>query len=157
MDTESTLIGIGLLLIFIAPIAFILVRQTLADQKHKDRLVAFSRQHNLELSKQEFLSNLSIGLDETSGKLLILELKQTVKDWIFDLKDLQAGQLLELFSGNTSENHLDSIREIILDLRWKNSEYRIVFFDDSIPVLEKEARLNTARKWHLLLNNFKDC
>lgn len=158
MDTASTLIGIGLLLVFISPIAFMLLKQSGESKKHQRQLLALSSQYHLNLTHTESLSNISIGLDVMSKKLLILIFGKTTTEFLIDLNDISSSKVQKLlYEDSIEEKNLDNIREIYLEIKMKEgpAQNKLVFFEEvSTSVLEKESRLNTALKWNQLITNF---
>ena len=156
MDTASTLIGIGLLLLFIAPVGYLILKDGSQSRKNKKQFLMLSKQNNLVLSQTEIFPDFSLGLDEISKKLFVFVTGKTPKSFFIDLNNIQSAEVQKKYSETNSEkNSVDDICEITLDLKLKNpptEENRIIFFGgDFNSVLQKEARLNSALKWYSLI------
>ncbi|WP_424492885.1 hypothetical protein [Salinimicrobium sp. GXAS 041] len=153
MDTSSTLMGVGMLLIFIAPVAIYLMRQSSNKKSNRKHLILLAKQHNLKLSKIDFLPNLSLGLDEASGKLLVRYSGKENKNRCIDLNSYSSSVIAKSYSSNGSEpNNFDNISQISLRLKQNgktSEEEDLIFFEkDRTSVLQKEEMMHAAEKWN---------
>ena len=158
MDTASTLIGIGLLLLFVAPAGYLLFAEGSQNRKFKKQFLMLSKQNNLVLSQSQIFPDLSLGLDEISKKLIVFIAGKTPKAFFIDLNNIKSAEVQKKYSDvNSGKNNVDDICEIVLNLKLKNpssEENRIIFFGGVCnSVLQKEARLNSALKWNSLIQN----
>ncbi|GHA45529.1 hypothetical protein GCM10007103_28230 [Salinimicrobium marinum] len=158
MDTASTLIGMGFLLLFIAPVAYVLIKEASKNKSQKKQFVQLSKQHNLEFTQTEFFSNLSLGLDEMTKKLFVLTTGKSPRTLYIDLNTINSAEIKNKYSNDGSaQKSIDDISEISLDLKSNekaSAENKIIFYgEDFHSVLQKEARLNSAQKWYSLIQN----
>ena len=158
MDTASTLIGVGLLVLFIAPVAYVLIIEASNNRTQKRQFLQFSKQHNLQFTQTEFFPNFSLGLDEISKKLFVLITGKTPKTFFIDLNNIRSATIRNRYTDEDSaQKSIDDISEISLDLESYNSnseKNRIIFYGGNFnSVLQKEARQNSAQKWHFLIQN----
>lgn len=156
MDTASTFIGIALFLLFIAPVAYLLMSEGLHKRKQKKHFLMASKEYNLNFTEMEFLSDLSLGLDEISKKLFVFIVGKTPKTFCIDLNDITSSEVLSSYSKPSRiKNAIDDISEITLNLKSKIpvlEENKIPFFGGNFQsVLQKEARMNSALKWNQLI------
>src|SRR6056297_1175148 len=116
MDTASTLMGLGLLLIFMAPIGYILADQSIQDKKRKKTILAVAAKQQLNLNEHDFLPDLSLGLDEEAQKLLIVYFRKKQKQEIVDLKNMSRCELGKRYENDKVSSAIDDVREVYLEL-----------------------------------------
>lgn len=156
MDTSSTLLGVSLLLVFIAPVAIFLIREASFKKKNKMQFTLLAKQHNLHFNEIEFLPNLALGLDEMSKKLLVYSSGRTGRSIFVDLTGITSTGISTTFdSEETATGSFDEVSQIIMNLTQKTGEVakeKIIFFDrEKDSLLQKEEFLKTAEKWHFLI------
>lgn len=150
MDTTSIVIGLILLLIFIGPIGFLLVKQRSTGKVKLNRLTSFSQKHQLTLTETEILPTVSLGLDTTSTNLCVIQHTKNDQELLLDLKNFRG---CETFDSNENEHSLmnsDTVEEVQLVLKGKpgTADKSIVFFnDDQDSMIAKEERLASAKRW----------
>lgn len=158
MDTSSTLLGMGFLLLFIAPVAYVLIKEASKNKSQKKQFAQLSKQHHLEFTQTEFFSNLSLGLDEMAKKLFVLTTGKSPRTLYIDLNTINSVELKNKYSHEGSvQRSIDDISEISVNLKSRDKasgENKIIFYgEDFHSVLQKEARLNSAQKWNNLIQN----
>ncbi len=155
MDTSSTLLGIGLLMAFIAPVGYLLVDQSRrAKARRKTLLAAASRLH-LELSKIEILTGLYLGLDENQQKLLIITPEKKKKPEVMELNGSKV-TLLKKYHKDHSTASIDELRTVVLQIDGQKSSTSLNFYRaDLDPVTEKGLRLQKAMEWEKQLQDFQ--
>lgn len=155
MDTASTLIGIGLLALFIAPVAYILLIESFNNRNQQKQFSLLSKQYGLNFTQKEFFPNFSLGLDELSRKLVVLARGKNATPLYIDLNSIRSTELKNRYSEEKTNYTLDDICEISLDFQsgdQSSEERKIVFYEaDLDSVLQKEARMISAEKWHFLI------
>ena len=157
MDTASTLMGLGLLFVFMAPIGYLLVDQSVQEKKRKKAILGTAAKLQLNLSDCDFLPDLSLGLDEKAEKLLIIFFGKKKKPEVLDLKELELCLLGKRYQDDKISSAIDDVREVHLRLDQKNTSEIVIFYSEDLhPVTEKEMRMQMAQKWQdLILEKMK--
>ncbi len=150
MDTASSLIGLGLLLVFIGPILVLIIQQNKQEKNTLKKLKTISRDNNLSPDITELLDNLLLGLDSKAHKLLIVNPGKNPEYNILNLSEVKESRLL-------TQNHKNSegrLNYISLNLFGAKSGKidEIVFYDEEDKnSIDAEASLVLARKWKNLI------
>ena len=153
MDTASTLMGLGLLFVFMAPIGYLLVDQSQQEKKRKKAILAAAAKQQLNLNEHDFLPDLSIGLDEEAQKLIIVYFGKKQKQEVIDLKDMSRCELGKRYENDKLSSAIDDVREVYLEMVENGSSKKLVFYsEDAHPVTEKEMRMQMGKKWQQLLS-----
>jgi hypothetical protein len=155
MDTASALMGLGLLFLFMAPIGYILTNQLIQEKKRKKALFDTAAKLQLKLLEQDFLSDLSLGLDSQAQKLLFVFAGKKKAPQVVDLKYITRCDLFQTNEENRNSSVIDDIREVYLELTEKGASRNLPFYsEEEHPVTEKEIRIQVAQKWqHLISEN----
>src|SRR5690606_13652981 len=72
MDVSSTLIGLGLLVVFIGPVIFLIYTQNKKNAVAKKLLHQKSQEYGIQPELTELAPNFILGLDSSQSKLLVL-------------------------------------------------------------------------------------
>jgi len=155
MDKISLIIGIALFAAFIFPIAYILIKQKSEQNKNSKLITVIVSKHNLKLHKTETFGHISLGLDSSQKKLIILEYRDTQNPKIIDLTKVDnikiAKKLETSFSGDIKK---EKIVHLALEFAGKKQSKlaEITFYDeDDYDSTDPEIRLNEAGKWDDIL------
>jgi len=155
MDKISLIIGIALFAAFIFPIAYILIKQKSKETKNRSFLTNIASKNNLKLDKMETFGHVSLGLDSSQKKLVILEYGDTQNSKIIDLTKVDqikiAKKLETSFSGDIKK---EKIVHLALEFAGKKQAKlaEITFYDeDDYDSTDAEIRLNEAGKWDDIL------
>lgn len=155
MDTSSTLLGIGLLLAFIAPVGYLIIDQSRRAKAGQKNLFTAASHLNLEISKFEILSSLYLGLDEIREKLLVVTPEKKNKPDVIALSDCKI-QLIKKYQDDNPAASIDEVREIFLLVKGRDSEKNLYFFRSGAdPVTESAVRLQKAVEWENILLKFQ--
>lgn len=153
MDTSSTLMGLGLLFIFMAPIGYLLVDQSQQEKKRKKAILQTAAKQQLNLSDCDFLPDLSLGLDEQAQKLLIVYFGKKHKPEVIDLSDIKRCELGKKYQDDRVSSAIDDVRQVHLQLTEKGASKTLIFYSEKDhPVTEKEMRMQMAQKWQHLIS-----
>ncbi len=157
MDTASTLMGLGLLFVFMAPIGYILVDQSVQEKKRKKAILETAAKLQLNLTEHDFLPDLSLGLDDQAQKLLLVHFGKKKKAQVIDLKETVRCLLGKKYQDDKISSAIDDVREVHLRLDQKTSSEVVMFYSEDLhPVTEKEMRMQMAQKWQdLILEKMK--
>ncbi|HBY69044.1 MAG TPA: hypothetical protein DEG69_15635, partial [Flavobacteriaceae bacterium] len=68
METSSTLIGLAILLLFMVPIVFVIIKSSSTEKKLKKSLQNLASQNGVTINASEVIGNTLIGLDENVHK-----------------------------------------------------------------------------------------
>jgi len=155
MDKISLIIGIALFAAFIFPIAYILIKQKSEQNKNRKLITVIASKHHLKLDKTETFGHISLGLDSSQKKLVILEYRDTQNLKIIDLTKVDnikiAKKLETNFSGDIKK---EKIVHLALEFAGKKQGKlaEITFYDeDDYDSTDAEIRLNEAGKWDDIL------
>ena len=88
MDLASTLMGLGLLLVFVAPVGFIVYNQTNKEKKRAKKLAFLAGKHGYLLDEVEHFDGLSLAVDKVAGKLLLLRRGEEAQLQVIDIKKI---------------------------------------------------------------------
>lgn len=156
MDTASTLMGLGLLILFIAPVGYLVYSQSFQEKKRAKKMAFLAHQQGYNLDEIENISGLSLGLDKTAKKFFLLRTGSEAKLQIIELKEVLKIDLSKTDEDGVSTSIMDEIREISLQV--KNSDgtlKKLVFYaEEEDPVTQKQERLNNAIKWQKHLQKY---
>lgn len=89
MDTSATLMGLGLLMAFIAPIGYLVIDQSRREKARKKKLFTAAAGLNLQISETYIVNGLSLGLDQQQRKLLVLESSNSYEPKMINLDRLK--------------------------------------------------------------------
>ncbi len=156
MDTSSIAIGVILMLLFIGPIVFMIIKQNSKDKKKLQNLRSLSQQNQMDLDEIELTNGVWLGLDSKSKKLLVVEPDKNMQFDVIDLRKINQSHVSKkgLPKPNGSKNEL-SITHISLDLI-KNNPREIVteitFYDeDDNTSYNADTQMSLANKWDRLI------
>ncbi len=158
MDTSSIAIGVILLLLFVGPVLYIIIRQNSTDTTRLKNLRSLSEQNQMELDEYEVTNGVWLGLDLKSKKLMVVDPKKNMHNSIIDLKKVSESQVSKKGSPKVKggENDL-SFTHISLKLINSNPQEvisEIVFYDEEdTSNYDADAQLAIANKWDLLIRN----
>lgn len=153
MDTASTLLGLGLFLVFIAPVGYLLYNQSFEEKKRAKRLFILAQRQGYILDESENILGLSLGLDKTKKKFLLLKSGNKADLQVIDLEDVKKIEVCRTDEDGQSTSILDEIREISLELKRASEIKKLTFYaEQEDPVTRKEERLQNAYKWHKVLS-----
>ncbi|MDR9457562.1 MAG: hypothetical protein RI572_09140 [Salegentibacter sp.] len=150
MDTASSLIGLGLLLVFIGPILILIVQQNKQEKKTLNKLKTISRDNNLNPDTTELLENLILGLDLKARKLLIVNPGKNPEYNILNLKELKEIGLSTQKDKNP-EGRLNYISLNLFGVKNKKLDEIVFYNEDDENSLNAEACLVLAKKWENLI------
>lgn len=155
MDNSSLIIGMLLFLAFTGPIGYIILKQKAQEASIRKNLNAIASANNINLDKMETFGHLSLGLDSSQKKLVILEYSNLENAKVIDLKKVDqvkiAKRLETVYSGETKK---EKIIHLALELAGEKQSKlaEITFYDeDDMDSTDADIRLNDAKKWDDLL------
>ena len=156
MDTASTLMGLGLLLMFVAPVGFMVYNQANKEKKRTKKLAFLAGQNGYSLDETENVQGLSLALDRSAKKFILLRSGEEAKLQVIDLDSLTRIDLIKVDEDGHSTTSLDEIREIALLVKSKdNSDKKLIFYaEEEDPVTQKSERLDKAIKWQKELQKY---
>ena len=156
MDNSSVMIGLFLLALFILPIVYVLVKQNSKDRKQQGLIKKVAAENNLNLDKLESYGHLSLGLDNQTKKLLIVDFKEGFQHDIIDLKKVDQIKLSKKLLPDTySKSKKERIIHLSLCIEMQNASKitEITFYDEDDELSnDADIRLHDARKWDDMLN-----
>lgn len=153
MDTASTLLGVGLLILFIAPVGYLLYSQSFQEKKRAKKLEFIALQKGYKLDETENINGLSMGLDKTARKFILLKSGGDAKLQVMELDNVSGIDLLKTNEDGAATSILDEIREIALQVKSTDTATKKLIFyaEEEDPVTQKEGRLDNAIKWQKIL------
>lgn len=156
MEKASILIGVGLFIVFMAPILYIIFNQSAKDKKRLKNLKRIAKEHNLNLSQIEVSNTLLLGLDEKAKKLVIVEPTNEMQFDVVDLTQLDRSQVAKksLPAANRKKGN-DKVIHVSLELVQNHGTDKvtdIVFYDENDnESFDPETKLFIAQKWDKLI------
>lgn len=156
MDTASTLMGLGLLLLFVAPVGFLVYNQANKEKKRAKKLAFLAGQQGYKLDETESVHGLSLALDKTAHKFILLRSGEHAKLQVVDLNDITKLELKKSDEDGKPTSSIDEMREIALVAKIRDaSDKKLLFYaEEEDPVTEKAERLDRAIKWQKTLQKF---
>ncbi|TDN87352.1 hypothetical protein DET49_11242 [Salegentibacter sp. 24] len=151
MDIASTLIGLGLLAVFVLPILFLIWQQNIKEKKRRKSLKELSIKHNLNTDTVEVSANLLLGLDSKTRKLLVIEPNNNMQHQVLDLSFIKNAKV----SSHSFPGSPELIKRISLDLSENINNKKlteIIFYDEDDNTGNASERLIAAQKWNRLIN-----
>ena len=156
MDTSSIAIGVLLMLVFVGPIMYMILKQNNRDKNRLKNLKNISNQHQLDLNEVELTNSLLLGLDSKAKKLVVVEPLNNMQYDVIDLSGIKVSHVskkgLPQVNGTNGNS---AITHISLDLVKNNSKERateIVFYDeDDDTSYNAETQMFLANKWDRLI------
>lgn len=153
MDTASVLMGVGLLLLFIAPVGYLVYNQNAKNKKQAKKMAFLATNKGFTLSDSINLRKHSLGIDQAAKKFLLLRNWKNEALQIYDFSDLQAVTMAKVNEDEASVNAVDEVRIIYLKIKLKNgAEEKVTFYtSEEDAVTQKSDLLNEAVKWEKLI------
>ena len=155
MDITTTLMGIGLLMAFLAPVGYLLTEQKISLRKRGKAIEKVANQHQLVLTEIDFLPDMALGIDMDKQKFLSVPLSKKANVKLIDLGLIQKCEVSKKYHHDKVSANPDDVREISLkiDLNDRTAEQLLFYSADQHPVTEKEMRLAKAGKWQKILSD----
>ncbi|WP_029036303.1 hypothetical protein [Salinimicrobium xinjiangense] len=157
MDTASTLMGLGLLILFVAPVGYLVYTQSLQEKKRAKKMAFLAHQQGYSLDETKNINGLSLGLDKTAKKFFLLRTGSGAKLQVIDLEEVSKIDLTKTDEDGISTSLMDEVREIALQMRNADGtvKKKIVFYaEEEDPVTQKTERLDNAIKWQKILQKY---
>lgn len=152
MDTVSTLIGLGLLAVFMLPIFYLIWQQNNKEKNRLKNLKKISAENNLTTDTVEISANLLLGLDSKANKLLIIEPTNNMQHRVLDLNKIKNSKV----NSHPFPENQKLIKSVSLDLIEDNKNQKpteIIFYDeDDNENNNASERLIAAQKWQRIIS-----
>ena len=152
MDTVSTLIGLGLLALFMLPIFYLIWQQNNKEKNRLKNLKKISAENNLTTDTVEISANLLLGLDSKANKLIIIEPANNMQHRVLDLNKIKNSKV----NSHPFPENQKLIKSISLDLSEENKNQKpteIIFYDeDDNENNNASERLIAAQKWQHIIS-----
>jgi hypothetical protein len=157
MDIASSLMGIGLLILFIAPVGYLVYTQSFQEKKRAKKMAFLAHQQGLRLDEVENINGLSLGLDKTAKKFFLLRTGSDAKLQVIELEEVSKVDLSKTDEDGIPSSIMDEVREISLQLKSDDGtvKKKIIFYaEEEDPVTQKTERLDNAMKWQKILQKY---
>lgn len=156
MDASSIAIGVLLMLLFVGPIMYMILKQNNRDKNRLKNLKNISNQHQLELDEVELTNALLLGLDSKAKKLVVVESLNNNQYNVIDLSGIKVSHVSKKGLPQVNGTKVNpAITHISLDLLKNNSKENateIVFYDeDDDTSYNAETQMFLANKWDRLI------
>lgn len=152
MDTTSTMIGIGLLLLFFIPIFLLNRKNKKSETRFKQKLFDFALNEKNTINDFEIWNNTAIGIDENSAKLFFIKkiTYQEVKVEI-DLHEVKECKLVNtnhsLYSKDGEKTIIDKLELVFTFLNKNENNNSLLIYDNDFDNLNMSGELQIAKKW----------
>lgn len=155
MDFTTTLMGVGLLMAFLAPVGYLLAEQKISLKKKEKAIQNIAKEHQLVLTEIDFLPDLALGIDMDKKRFLSVPHSKKALVKLIDLGLIQKCEVSKKYYNDKVSAILDDVREITLKISLKEgpSEQILFYCSEDHPVTEKELRLTKAGKWQKILSD----
>ncbi|NJW52056.1 hypothetical protein [Salinimicrobium oceani] len=156
MDTASTLMGLGLLILFIAPVGYLVYTQSFQEKKRAKKMAFLALQQGYNLHETENINGLSLGLDILAKKFFLLKSGRESELQVMDLEKVSKIELLKTDEDGYVTQNVDEIREISLQMKSSDGKNKTLVFyaEEEDPVTQKSDRLDNAVKWQKILQKY---
>ena len=155
MDTSSIAIGVILMLLFVGPILYLIIKQNSKDKSKLKNLKSLSDQHQMELDEIEITNGLMLGLDIKSKKLLVVEPQNNMQYDVIDLKKINLSHISKKGEPKVNGGKELSVTHISLELiknKPREIVTEIIFYDeDDNSSYNADTQLSLANKWDRLI------
>lgn len=158
MDTASTLMGLGLLILFVAPVGYLVYSQSYQEKKRVKKLSFLAHQKGFALDEIENINGLSLGLDKTAKKFILLKSGSEAKLQVMDLEKISKIEISKTDEDGHPTIILDEVREISLQMKKSDgSTKKLIFYaEEEDPITQKSERLENALKWQKVLRKYSE-
>lgn len=153
METSTTIIGLGLVLITILPIALLLRNQQINKSKIETILKQYNQGNSKDFNIRESINNKIIAFDEQNKKLVLIDLNTKPELVSFaDLKEIGHCEIHRNTEQSSSSNKKELVTKVELILEKKSDKTKIPFkfydFEYEKPIQITHYRDNQlAEKW----------
>jgi len=155
MDTSSIAIGVILMLLFVGPILYLIIKQNSKDKKKLNNLKALSAKNQMELDEVELTNGLMLGLDSKSKKLLVVEPKNNMQYDVIDLNKINLSHVSKKGQPKVNGGKELSVTHISLELiknKPREIVTEIIFYDeDDNSSYNADTQMSLANKWDRLI------
>lgn len=152
MDLSSTLIGLGILLLFIGPIILLIINQNRKTNSHRKQLMKFAQENDLRLSVFEIDPSILIGFDNSQKKIIYTESSEKNKFHIINLKEITQVKI-QTIDFPEREGKMNFI-SLIFSGKTQTEKQEMIFYDENIDAVpDSEVQYQLAKKWHTILQN----
>jgi len=156
MESKSVAIGVVLILMFIAPILYMIYRQSTKDKRRLRKLRDLGTQNQMTLDHYELSNSLLLGLDSSSKKLIVVEPKNAMEFEVIDLSKIDISAISKKIEAETNKHTGKApIIRICLEFIKNNPNQKvseIVFYDeDDETNMDADVQLVLANKWDKLV------
>ena len=149
METSSTLIGLIIIVLFMGPIVYLILKSSAAEKKLKKSLQNLSSQNGISIDAVEIIGNTLIGIDKSIHKL-VFSYKSKLEG-TFKAVDLNTVRECTVTTFKERKQH---VNRVALQLKSATSTDEIVFYeenDDSSSATDAEVCLNRANYWKKMI------
>lgn len=156
MDTSSIAIGVILMLLFIGPIIYLIIKQNSKDKSRLKNLKSLGSQNQMNLDEIELTNGLMLGLDSKSKKLLVVESQNNMQYDVIDLKNVNLSHVSKKaqpkVNGKKDEVAVTHISLELLKNKPREIITEIIFYDeDDNSSYNADAQMSLANKWDRLI------
>lgn len=156
MDTSSIAIGVILMLLFVGPIVYLIIKQNSKDKTKLKNLKSLSAQNQMDLDEIELTNGLMLGLDSKSKKLLVVEPNNNMQYDVIDLNKVNLSHVSKKgqpkVNGKKDELAVTHISLELLKNKPREIVTEIVFYDEEDnSSYNAETQMSLANKWDRLI------
>lgn len=153
METSTTLIGLGLVLITILPIAFLLRNQHINKSKIENILKQYSQGNSKAFTVRDSINNKIVAFDKQNKKLVLIDLNAKPELVTFaDLKEIGHCEIHRKVEQSQAATRKELVTKVEVVLEKKSDKTRVPFkfydFEYEKPIQITHFRDNQlAEKW----------
>lgn len=152
MDLGTTIIGVGILLICIAPFILINMKNQNREKKFVKALFDVAQKNNSEISEYQILNNIGIAIDTNLKKLFCIRIKENKREVIeINLSEIQSCNLINttrtVNDRGSKHKEIDKIEFIFKNHQKSDSDKIIEIYNADYDSFYVTGELQFAEKW----------
>lgn len=150
MDSTTTIIGLAVLVLCIAPIIYFEMAKKAKRRKALNAFLLLAERHKLNISEYDLWNRSAIGIDKETNKLLyVLNNGQETEETAVDLKAIQKCRIIRTTHEQDRKAGAESVVDCIylgLLAKQTKTETLLLFYgaNDSLTITDE---LRLAEKW----------
>lgn len=150
MEFNSIAIGIVVLVLFTAPILYVIINSSKSDKKIKSQFNKLCTENGVSLTNYEVIGSAIIGLDATLKKVMYSTLKDLENH--FQVVDLSLVKNCNVKTVQPKKKHLELVE---LELSGSKFHNEIIVYqeDDETLIADPQMCLHEVQKWEQLIKN----
>lgn len=153
MDTSSIVMGAIIVAVCVVPIVIVSI---ISKKKRNKRLQDFKNSalaQNCNITKQEILGNIILGIDEVSNSIFFTkQVKETISSQLVNLSEFQSCRVINLGRVANNSTIVEKLELCFYPKSKNNSQLVLTFYDSDVDGLSLTGELQLIEKWEGIVN-----